>query len=67
MSEHSTGSQGGFSPLALIYSGETKDFGKKQKTHLVSPQPACFYMTDFVRSIFEFTHQRGLIFDCLLR
>ena len=35
----STGSQGGFSPLAKNYSGETNDFGETQKTNLVSPQP----------------------------
>ena len=43
----STGLQGGFSPLALIYYGETNVFCKKQKTNLVSPQPACFYMTRY--------------------
>ena len=43
----STGLQGGFSPLALIYYGETNGFCKKQKTNLVSPQPACFYMTRY--------------------
>ena len=47
----STGLQGGFSPLALIYYGETN---KKQKTHLVSPQPTCFYITGYRAFNFRF-------------
>ena len=67
MSEHSTGCKGRFAPLAYTYSGETKDFGKKQKTHLVSPQPTCFYMTGYRVTTDVCIHQRGLIFDYLLR
>ena len=42
-----TGSPGGFSQLAYNNLGETKCCCKIQKTHLVSPQPACFYMTRY--------------------
>ena len=44
MNEHSTGLPGGFSPLAYNNSGETKCFGAKHKTSLVSPQQAYFFI-----------------------
>ena len=59
------GCQGALAPWHKITLAKQMIVGETQKTRLVSPQPT-FYMTDFVRSIFEFMPQRGLTFDCLL-
>ena len=45
LNEDFIGLQGGFSPLAKTHSGETNDYCKNLKSCLVSPQPACFYIT----------------------